>query len=109
MLSPTCGGGLLGVVVPPAPTPPSGTPAPKQPALKVRTLTWHSGVLTLVVSGLPKDAKLHVDLEYAHRHLRRVIVARERLRLRTARPRLVVLRVFAGKRQEGATVPTHVP
>ena len=96
------------VIVPPAPTPPSPKPAPKQPTLKVRSLTWHSGVLTLVVTGLPKGAKLHVDLEYSHRHLRRVIVARERLRLRTVRPRLILVRVFAGKRQEGAAISTHV-
>jgi len=30
------------------------------------------------------------------------------LRLRTARPRLVILRVFAGKHQEGATISAHV-
>jgi hypothetical protein len=94
--------------VPPAPTPPDGTPTPKKSTLKLRSLTWHHGVLRLAVTGLPKDAKLHVDLEYAHRHLRCVIVARERLHLRTARPHLIVLRVFKGKRQEGATISTHV-
>ena len=92
------------VTVPPLPTPPGGTPAPKKPTLKVRSLTWHHGVLTLDVTGLPKDAKLHVDLEYAHRHLRRFIVARKRLRIRTARPRFVVLRVFVGERQKGDAV-----
>ncbi len=74
----------------------------------MRSLTWHHGVLTLVVTGLPKDAKLHVDLEYAHRHLRRIIAAHERLRIRTVRPCLIVLRVFDGKRQEGPTISTHV-
>jgi hypothetical protein len=65
-------------------------------------------VLTVDVTGLPKGAKLHVDLEYTHRHLRRVIVTRERLRLHTVRPRQVVLRVFEGKRQEGPTVSKRV-
>jgi hypothetical protein len=34
-------------------------------------------------------ARLHTDPEYSHRQPRRVIVANERLRLRTVRPRLV--------------------
>jgi hypothetical protein len=96
------------VTVPPPPTPPISLPAAKKPALKVRSLTWHDGVLTLDVTGLPKGAKLHVDLKYAHRPLRRVIVARERLRLHTRRHRQVVLRVFEGKHQEGATISTHL-
>jgi hypothetical protein len=96
------------VTVPPAPTPPSGTPTPKKPTLKVRSLTWHHGLLTLIVTGLPKGAKLHVELKYAHRHFRRVIIARQRLHLRTVRPYLIVLRVFASKRQEGPTISTHV-
>jgi len=74
----------------------------------VRSLTWHDGVLALDVTGLPKGAKLHVDLYYARHSLRRVIVARERLRLHTTRPRRVVLRVFKGNHQEGATISTHV-
>lgn len=92
-------------VPPPVPTtPPTGTPTAKSPTLKVRSLTWQRGVLKLDVTGLPKGAKLHVDLEYAHRHLRRLIVTRERLHLNTTRPRQVVLRIFEGKHQEGATV-----
>jgi hypothetical protein len=96
------------VNLPPPPTPPAAKPAPKTAKLKVQTLTWHHGVLTLAVTGLPKRAKLHVDLEYAHRDLRRLIVARERLRVHTTRPRLIVLRVFAGSRQEGKSISTHV-
>ena len=92
------------VNVPPSPTRPAVKPTPKTPKLKVQTLTWHHGVLTLAVTGLPKGATLHVDLEYAHRDLRRFIVARKRLRIRTARPRFVVLRVFVGERQKGDAV-----
>ena len=72
------------------------------------SLTWHDGVLKLAVPGLPKGTRLHVDLKYARRRLRRVIIAREHLRLRTTRPRLVVPRVFTGKHQEGATISTAV-
>jgi hypothetical protein len=96
------------VTVPSPPTPPISPPAAQKSTLKVRSLAWHDGVLTVDVTGLPKGAKLHVDLEYTHRHLRRVIVTRERLRLHTVRPRQVVLRVFEGKRQEGATVSKRV-
>jgi hypothetical protein len=74
----------------------------------VRSLTWHDGVLTLDVTGLPNGAKLHIDLEYAHRHLHRFIVTHERLRLHTTRPRQVVLRVFAGTHQQGATISRHL-
>jgi hypothetical protein len=96
------------VTVPSPPTPPISPPAAQKSTLKVRSLAWHDGVLTVDVTGLPKGAKLHVDLEYTHRHLRRVIVTRERLRLHTVRPRQVVLRVFEGKRQEGPTVSKRV-
>jgi hypothetical protein len=95
------------VTVPEPPTTPTGTSTPKKP-LKVRSLTWHDGSLKLTVAGLPKGAKLHVDLEYTHRPLLRLIIAREHLRLHTARPRLVVLRVFKGKHQEGTTITAHV-
>ena len=97
------------VTVPAPPTTPTGTSTPKKkPTLKVGSLTWHDGVLKLAVTGLPKGTKLHVDLEYAHRPLLRLIIARQHLRLRTARPRLAILRVFAGKHQEGATISTPV-
>jgi hypothetical protein len=97
------------VTVPAPPTTPTGTSTPKKkPTLKVGSLSWHDGILKLAVTGLPKGTKLHVDLEYAHRPLLRLIIAREHLRLRTARPRLVVLRVFAGKHQQGATIATCV-
>ena len=97
------------VTVPAPPTTPTGTSTPKKkPTLKVGSLTWQHGVLKLAVTGLPKGTKLHVDLEYPHRPLLRLIIARQHLRLRTARPRLVVLRVFAGKHQEGATISTRV-
>jgi hypothetical protein len=93
----------------PTPTPPTASkPAAKKPALRVRTLTWHDGILELDVTGLPKGAKLHVDLKYAHRRVRRLIFTRERLSVHTARPRAVVLRAFNGKRQAGRTISTQV-
>ena len=96
------------VTVPPAPTPAGTKPAPPKPGLKVETVAWHRGVLTLVVHGLRRGAKLHVELKYPHRHPRRVIVRRERVRLKTVRPRLVLLSMFVGKRQKGATISIRV-
>ena len=72
--------------------------------LKVRVLRWRHGVLTLVVSNLRKHARLSVELEFPHRQPRFVNAPGGRLRLRTPRPRAIVLRVFAGKRRVGKTV-----
>jgi hypothetical protein len=97
------------VTIPAPPTTPTGTSAPKKkPTLTVASLTWHDGILKLAVTGLPEGTKLHVDLKYARHPLLRLIIAHEHLRLRTTRPRLVLLRVFAGKHQEGATISTRV-
>jgi hypothetical protein len=92
------------------PTTPTSTSTPKKkPTLKVGSLTWHDGVLKLTVTGLPKGhTKLHVDLEYMHRSLLRLIITRQHLRLRTARARRVILRVFKGKHQEGKTISMPV-
>jgi hypothetical protein len=65
-------------------------------------------VLTLVVGGVPKGARLLLELKYAAHHTRRVAVVGDRVRLRSARPRAVVLRVFVGKRQQGKAVTAYV-
>jgi hypothetical protein len=82
---------------PPSKPPASGTT--KHAALKIRTLIWHRGLLVVRITGLPKGAKLHVELEYANRHPRRIILAGQLLRVHTRRPHEVVLRAFAGSRQ----------
>jgi hypothetical protein len=74
----------------------------------VRVLRWRRGVLTLVVGGVPKGARLLLELKYAAHHTRRVAVVGDRVRLRSARPRAVVLRVFVGKRQQGKAVTAYV-
>jgi hypothetical protein len=68
-------------------------------------------VLTLVVSNLPKHARLSVELEFAHGKPRFVNAPGGRLRLRTRRPRALVLRVFVGRRRVGKalTVPLGKP
>jgi hypothetical protein len=97
----------------PVTTPPTGGSGPTgggggagngKPVLKVHVLRWRLGVLTLVVRGLPKHARLSVELEFTHHRPRFVNAAGGRLRLRTPRPRALVLRVFVGKRRVGKAV-----
>lgn len=72
--------------------------------VKLRSLTWRRGVLTIVVSTLPKHARLSAKLEFAHHRPRFLTVRRSRLRVRTPRPKVVVLRVRIGKRQLGKAI-----
>jgi hypothetical protein len=83
-----------------------GGPAPagggsSHPVVTLRSLRWRRGVLTVVVTGLPKGARLSAELKFAHRRHRFVSTHHSRLQVRTRRPRQVVLRVFLGKRQLG--------
>jgi hypothetical protein len=90
----------------PAPTPSTGK-AP-HPGLVVLTSSWRRGVLTLAVSGLPAHGRLHVELDYVHRHPRRVLTSRERIRIHTGKPRQIVLRAFSGKSEVGTPTIAHV-
>jgi hypothetical protein len=72
--------------------------------LKVRVLRWRHGVLTLAVSNLPKRARLSVELKFADRPARFLNAPGGRLRLPTARPKVIVLRTFVGRRRSGGTV-----
>lgn len=64
-------------------------------------------MLTLVVSGLGKR-RLSIQLDYAHRRPRELSTRRARTLIRTARPRLVLLRVFIGKHESGRPLTAHV-
>jgi hypothetical protein len=75
---------------------PTSSPPTAQAGLSVRRISWRHGVLRLVVTGLPKHARLRVLLEYARHRTRRVIAYHPRVRIHTGRPRLVVLQVVAG-------------
>jgi hypothetical protein len=100
---------------PPAPTPPTPSPTPKPsttakpatPRLVVHQIEWNAGVLTLVVSGLGKG-RLSIQLDYAHHPPRELSTHRARTLIRTARPRLVLLRVFIGKHESGSPLTVHV-
>ena len=93
------------VVQPPSSAGGSGqTGGGRPPILKVRLLRWQHGALTLVVGNLPKHARLSVELEFAHRRPRFLNAPQGRLHVRTSRPKAIVLRVLAGKRQLGPTL-----
>jgi hypothetical protein len=98
------------VVVPSAPSTGGGGAsnptggAHGQSVVKLRSLTWRRGVLTVVVSTLPKHARLSAKLEFARHRPRFLTVRGSRLRVRTPRPKVVVLRVRIGKRQLGKAI-----
>jgi hypothetical protein len=74
--------------------------------LVVRAARWRRGVLTLTVSGLGTD-RLNIELEYPHTGTRHLSTQRETVTIRTARPRLVLLRVMMGKKEVGGTITVH--
>jgi hypothetical protein len=109
----TAGNANIPKVAAPAPSAssPGSTPSagakPATHGLVVRQVRWKAGVLTLVVSGLGKR-RLSVQLDYAHRRPRKLSTRHTRTLIRTGRPRLVLLRVFVGKRESGSPLTAHV-
>jgi hypothetical protein len=93
-----------------APTPAPSAQSPTVPAastLSVEKARWKAGKLTLLVRGLGKD-RLGVELEYVHAKKRQVSTTRSRTVIRTAKPSLVLLRVFAGDKQVQGPIKVHV-
>jgi hypothetical protein len=76
-------------------------------AFSVKTARWAAGKLTLLVSGLGGD-RLAVQLEYRHAKSRDVSTKSSRTVIRTAKPSLVLLRVFAGDKQLQGPIKVHV-
>lgn len=74
----------------------------------VRTLRWRRGLLTVVVSKLPKRSALSVKLELTGRAPRFLTSKDGRLRVRTARPAAVVLRALLGRRQLGKAITARL-
>lgn len=74
----------------------------RPPSLKVTALRWRDGLLTLIVSGVPPGAVLRAQLVLAGGRSLTVIVRGGKVRLRSSRPRLIILRLPAGERQLGA-------
>jgi hypothetical protein len=75
--------------------------------ISVKSAHWTDGKLTLTVSGLADD-RLAVQLDYRHRTSRDVSTKRSRIVIRTAKPSLVLLRVFDGNTQLQGPIKVHV-
>jgi hypothetical protein len=64
-------------------------------------------VLTLTVSGLGHD-RLSIELEYRHTRTRQLSTLRQTVTIRTARPRLVLLRVMIDTKKLGGPIIVHL-
>ena len=96
--------GNANVSKPPAPTK-AAKPATR--GLVVRSARWRRGVLTLTVSGLGRD-RLNIELEYRQTRARHLSTLRQTVTIRTARPRLVLLRVMSDKKKLGGPIIVHL-
>jgi hypothetical protein len=78
------------------------------PPLTVRLVRWRRGILTLAVAGVPDGAIVRVKLGFGHGRARSFDERGRRLRIRTARPRTVVLTVLAGGHQVGGALTLNL-
>jgi len=81
---------------------------PKPSRVRVRSLRWRNGVLTVLVGGAPHGSTLHAKLEFAHRRSRSLTVAGTELRAHTPRPLVVVVRMFSGRRALGPSIAVRL-
>ena len=75
----------------PLPTPPAAG-ARRVPRPSVRSVTWRRGVLTIRLKSIPKRARLHAKVTFAHRTPINLVTTHLRVRARTPRPTRVQLR-----------------
>jgi hypothetical protein len=75
----------------PLPTPPAAG-ARRVPRPSVRSVTWRRGVLTIRLKSIPKRARLHAKVTFAHRKPMNLVTTHLRVRARTPRPRGVQVR-----------------
>ncbi|MGD1059705.1 MAG: S8/S53 family peptidase [Solirubrobacteraceae bacterium] len=91
--------------IPKAPAPTAAS-KPAAPHLSVQLARWDHGVLTLTVSGLAGN-ELSLELEYPHSRPRHLSTMNTTVTIRTARPRLVLLRVMMGNKQLQGPIRVH--
>jgi hypothetical protein len=96
--------GVAAIPQPPAAAP-SSTPALAGPS--VRRVTWRRGVLQITLKRIPKGARLHAMITFAHRKAMRLAGRDRRLRARTPAPIRALLRLTKG-RASSATVAIKV-
>jgi Subtilase family len=76
------------VVTPP---PPAAAVVRRVPRPSVRSVTWRRGLLTIRLKSIPKGARLHARVTFAHRKAMNLVTTHLRVRARTPRPRRVQL------------------
>jgi hypothetical protein len=96
---------------PPVSPPPASSPSPPAggsvPAPAVKRASWRRGVLRVSLRILPKNARLHAKIAFAHGRPLYVVTHTSTFHRRTKRPRLVILSLSEGA-ASGATVTVHV-
>jgi len=75
----------------PIPTTPAGG-ARRVPRPSVRSVTWQRGLLTIRLKSIPRGARLHAKVAFAHRKPMNLVTKGLRLRARTPAPKRVQLR-----------------
>jgi hypothetical protein len=86
----------------PTSTTPTTTPAmPTTPSssysVRIRSVRWRHGVLTIRLDGMGKHDTAKITLTYARGHARKRSADRPTITIRTRRPHRVVIRVFHGR------------
>jgi hypothetical protein len=76
-------------------------------APSVRRVTWHRGVLQIALRRMPKGARLHATITFAHRKAMHLATKNRRLRAHTPRPTRALLRLTK-RGASSATVPIKV-
>jgi hypothetical protein len=98
--------GVAAIPQPPAP-PVTASSRPGLAAPSVRRVTWHRGVLQITLKRIPKGARLHATITFAHRNAKHLATRSRRLRARTPAPIRALLRLTRGA-ASSATVPIKV-
>ncbi len=79
-----------------------GTAKPSYP-VKVRSVRWNRGLLTVQLSGMPRHATAILTLTYIHGRALGVLSSHATIRIRTRRPHAVTVRVIDGRTVLSAT------
>ena len=87
---------------PVAPSSRGGLAAPS-----VRRVTWHRGVLQITLKRIPRGARLHATITFAHRKAMHLTSRNRRLRAHTPQPTRALLR-FTKRGASSPTVPIKV-
>jgi hypothetical protein len=78
------------------PPPPRAAAVRRVPRPSVRSVTWRRGLLTIRLNSIPKGARLHANVTFAHRKPMNLVTKGLRVRAHTPRPTRVQLHQSRG-------------